>query len=237
MEDKGLDPERLSSEFRDLQQRFGMPIDATERPRLVVSRPACLAVVAARLRAPEHEETLLRRLRWHYMAGAMIDEPAVLDVAALGAGLDRDELRRWSAEPEVLSALEQDMAAARAPSPAALALDHKLAPWSGGRRYTCPSYELSRLRDERTIAIPGYQPLAVCEVVVANLCPDLQRREDPESVREVLAWAGEPLATVEVATVAGLDVDRARTELAHFAHFQPIGPDGYWALQAPDAAA
>ena len=36
-------------------------------------------------------------------------------------------------------------AAARNPSQAALAQDDKLASWPGGRRYTCPSYEMLRL--------------------------------------------------------------------------------------------
>ena len=71
----------------------------------------------------------------------------------------------------------------------------------GGWRYTCPSWELSC--DGRTVSVPGFQPLAAYEVAIANLAPGLERRENPEAVAEVLRWAGEPLATAEVAAVCG----------------------------------
>ncbi len=39
------------------------------------------------------------------------------------------------------------------------------------------------------------------ETAVANLAPELARRPRPANAEEVLAWAGEPLATAEVALV------------------------------------
>jgi 2-hydroxychromene-2-carboxylate isomerase len=54
---------------------------------------------------------------------------------------------------------------------------------------------------------------------------ELERRADPASVEEVLAWAGMPLATAEIAAVCGRDV---RAELAQAARFEPVGGDGYW---------
>ena len=92
------------------------------------------------------------------------------------------------------------MAESRTPTPGALALAHKLAPTETGHRYTCPSYEVVRNSDGASLSVPGFQPLAAYEVAVANLAPDASRREDPDDVREVLDWAGEPLATIEVAT-------------------------------------
>jgi len=95
------------------------------------------------------------------------------------------------------------MAAAREPLPAARVLDDKLANWSGGRRYTCPSYEVVRVSDGVRIAVPGFQPFAVYDPTngfavgarFANLVPGVDRRDPPESVEEILRWTGTPLAT------------------------------------------
>ena len=46
---------------------------------------------------------------------------------------------------------------------------------------------------------------------MANLAPELTRRAKPESVEELLAWATEPLATVEVIAITQLNpASRAR---------------------------
>lgn len=46
----------------------------------------------------------------------------------------------------------------------------------------------------------------------------------------MLAWAGESLATAEVAAVSGIDLLEAREQLARVAHGTPVGADGYWSL-------
>ena len=74
-------------------------------------------------------------------------------------------------------------------------------------------------------------------MTIANLAPELERRRDPEGVSDVLAWAGQPLATVEVAAVAQLEPEDAHEELARVADFQPVGNDGYWTLRAAEPAA
>jgi hypothetical protein len=112
-------------------------------------------------------------------------------------------------------------------------LDHKLANWSGGRRYTCPSYELRRVADDVKIAVPGFQPFAAYDVITANLVPGENRRPAPGSVEEVLRWAGEPLATQEVAVVGDIPFEEARAELGRVAVERHIGADGLWSL--PDA--
>jgi len=111
-------------------------------------------------------------------------------------------------------------------------LDAKLANWSGGRRYTCPSYEIERRADGVRIAVPGFQPFAVYDVVTANLLPGLERRASPESVEEVLAWTGTPLASIEVAVVCGIPFEDARERLGRTAVEQPVGFDGFWTLPA-----
>jgi predicted DsbA family dithiol-disulfide isomerase len=239
--DKGFTTEKMAAGLETIQRKYGMPIDPRERPRMSASVHACWAVVAARLHAPQHERQLLRQLRIRAMAGELLDDPITIAHAARDAGLQPLRLFGiWHADPAVDEAMEADMAAARNPSRAALALDHKLAAAGEGRRYTAPSYEIERIDTGARFDVPGFQPAAVYEAAIANLAPELERRAAPESAEEVLAWADEPLATAEVAAVMDVDLDEARTELARVAHEEPVGPDGWWSLppaEAPGVAA
>lgn len=226
--DEPGEAEKLAAGAPNLQRRFGMPIDPAPYPRASSSEPACRAVVAARLHAPELEEPLLRRLRVRRMAGGLIDDPALLAAAAEDVGLAPVELEEWCARPEVEAALRDDRVAARSPSLVARALDHKLGGPRSQRRYTTPSYELAS--GGETAAVPGFNPVEAYEIAIANLAPTLVRRPKPESVEEILAWAVEPLATAEVAAVAQIDRDEARERLAHVARPVPAGADFYWTL-------
>ena len=184
--------ERLAEGAPELQRRYGMPIDPSPLARPASSEPASRAVVAARLNAPGAEEPLLRRLRVHAMAGGLLDEPDLIAAAAEEAGLDPAELSRWCATAEVETALQADIAAARSPSRAARALDHKLGGPATERRYTAPSYEITSRERACSIAIPGFNPIDAYEVSIAHLAPELVRRAKPADVEELLAWAGEP---------------------------------------------
>ena len=174
---KGFTPAKQAEALERIQHLYGMPIDPRLRPRMAATVDACRAIAAARVHTPEHERALLRRLRIRAMAGDMIDEPGVIALSAREAGIDPFMLfRSWQNDPEVEAVLEADMAAARAPSRAALALDHKLAPAGDGRRYTCPSYEIERIADGARLDAPGFQPVEVYEALLANLEPELPRR-------------------------------------------------------------
>jgi hypothetical protein len=130
------------------------------------------------------------------------------------------------------SSLREEMAAARQPIPAARVLDEKLAGWSGGRRYTCPSYEIERLADGVRIAVPGFQPFSVYDVILANLVPGEERRDHAPDVEEVLRWAGTPLASQEVAVLCQLDIREARERLGKVATERHLGSDGLWKLSS-----
>jgi predicted DsbA family dithiol-disulfide isomerase len=216
--------EKLAEGAPTLQKRHGMPIDPAPYARPASSEPACRAVVAARVHAPERADALLRRLRVRVMQSGLLDDPALIGAAATDAGLDPGQLAGWVATEAVGAALEADAAAARSPLPAARALDHKLGGPGGTRRYTAPSYVIGGL------AVPGFNPVEVYETAIANARPDLRRRPRPDSAGDLLAWAGEPLATAEVAQVLGRSLDSAREQLAAEATFQPAGADGYWTL-------
>jgi predicted DsbA family dithiol-disulfide isomerase len=228
--EKGFTPEKQSRSFAAIARDHGMPIDTSVRPRMAATVPACRAVVAARLHAPQAERPLLRRLRIRHFSGQLLDEPDTLHAAARDAGIDPADLDAWTGEPEVEAALREDMAASRHPSSAARVLDAKLANWSGGRRYTCPSYEIARTSDGVRIAVPGFQPFAVYDVVTANLVPGVDRRDPPGSVEEVLRWTGTPLASKEVAVVCDISVQDAREALGHVADEEHVGFDGFWSL-------
>ncbi len=228
--DKGFTPERLSAALRSLAERHHMPMDTSLRPRMSASVPACRAVVATRLNDPARERALLRRLRVRHFAGELLDEQSTLDGAALDAGIVPRDLQAWIGEDATEEALEEDLHLSRHPSPEAVALQHKLASWAEGWRYTCPSYEIVRMGDGARASAPGFQPLESYEVAIANLLPTAERRADPGSVEEVLAWAGEPLATAEVASLCDLSLEQAREQLGRVAEERHVGFDGLWSL-------
>ena len=231
-------PSRVSASRRRLQLLYGMPIDW--RPvELGASAAACRAVVATRLHAPDREAAFLRRLRVLNFSAMALDDPDVIARAASEALIEPEELAVWLADPAVEPALRDDMRAARNPSPASRAQDYKLGGPPDGRRYTCPSYELIRVSDPpedwptaSRVDLPGFRPVEAYEAAIANLAPELARRPDPSSVEEMLAWAGMPVATAEVAAVCDREVADVRAELARVATFQPVGGDGYWTAAA-----
>jgi hypothetical protein len=222
--------EKLAEGAGSLQPLYGMPIDPAPYSRTASSEPACRAVVAARLLAPELHEALLRRLRVRVMLGGLLDDPELIDGAAADAGLDPEQLREWCMREDVEEALQADAAAARDPLPAARALDHKLGGPQGERRYTAPSYELTSADGTTVVAVPGFNPVEAYETAIANLAPELARRPKPASVEELLAWAAEPLATAEVSMVAQLRPAKARVALSLVARARPAGADCYWTL-------
>jgi predicted DsbA family dithiol-disulfide isomerase len=219
--------EKLAQGAPTLQRRHGMPIDPAPYLRPASSEPACLAVVAARLHAPAAAGALLRRLRVRVMAGALLDDPDVIAAAARDAGLDPAVLAAWCDGEDARAALRSDIEAARRPSPAARALDHKLGGPPDERRYTAPSYEIAR-DDGAAISVPGFNPAEVYDVAIANLAPELAVRGRPSSPEEVLTWAGEPLATAEVAAIMHQEPALTRAALSRVARPLAAGADFYW---------
>jgi len=228
--DKGFTPEKLSSGYATIARTHGMPIDTSLRARMAASAPACRAVVATRLNAPDYEEAILRALRVRCMSGDLLDESSTIRGAAVDVCLDPGDVERWCDDSSVEAAMREDMHAARHPTPEALALGDRLADWSGGRRYTCPSYEIVRASDEARLSVPGFQPFAAYDVALANLIPGAERRGAPESVAEVLEWAQVPLATREVEVICDIDHETAREELGRVADEDHVGFDGFWSL-------
>jgi predicted DsbA family dithiol-disulfide isomerase len=161
--------EKLAQGAPGLQSRYGMPIDPAPHARAASSEPACRAVVAARLKAPEAEDSLLRNLRVRTMAGGLLDDPALIAAAATDARLSPAEVNRWCESSEVQATLQTDVDAARKPSQAARSLDHKLGGPAEHRRYTAPSYEITHPDSGSAISLPGFNPIEAYEASIASL--------------------------------------------------------------------
>ena len=232
VERAGFTPERQSAAFKNLAEAHGMPIDTSVRARTAATMPACRAVVATRLHAPESERAVLRAVRVLHFSGVLLDDPQTLDRAARDAGLDPGDLsagrprRRPRRHSTKICGSHVTPPRARSHWPTSWPVTGT----AGGYRYTCPSYELRRESDGASLSAPGFQPAASYEVAIANLAPSLTRRPDPSEVTEVLQWAGEPLATAEVAAVCGIDREDAREQLGRVATERHIGFDGLWSL-------
>ena len=219
--------DKLAQGAAGLQRRYGMPIAPHPYARPFSSEPACRAVVAIREYDGEDAAArLLRGLRVRAMAGGLLDDERLIRSAATEAGVYPTDLRQWMGSPRTEAALRADIAAARAPSPGARALDHKLGGPRDQRRYTAPSYELSI--GERSISVPGLHPAEVYETAIANLAPALPRRDPPGDVTELLHWAETPLATAEVVEIMQRPQPEVRDALAQVANPRPAGADMYW---------
>ena len=228
---------RGSDGYRRLQGRYGMPIDWSPRPRLSATVHACRAVVAARVRAPAGARRCCAACGSSPSpATCWTSRPRSSAPRARPASTPRRSApgwrsRRWRprcARTCAPPAARRRRRARRTTSSAA-------RPRSGATRAraTSSSGSTRRRTDWPTagrVDLPGYRPIEAYEAALANLAPELRRREDPGDVEAVLAWAGMPLATAEVAAVCDRDIPDVRMELARAAVFEPVGGDGYWSL-------
>ena len=174
--ERGFTPEKLPV-HGEIAHEHRMPIDTSVRAYVAGSREACAAVVAARGQTRPSPRALLRDFGYGHFAGEQIDRPETID----GAARDAESTRRAHSDADA-----DDVSEASSPtsppragrSPAARVLDAS-SPTGPGAPLTCPSYEITRLADGVTIAVPGFQPFAVYDAILANLVPGLDRREPP----------------------------------------------------------
>jgi predicted DsbA family dithiol-disulfide isomerase len=223
-----LSREMVATAAKRLRARYGMPMLTDPPDRLYSTLEASCAYVGARMHDPERAEFLLRALRRRALSeGEPLDSSDTIHRAARVAGIANETVDRWLEDAEVQAALREDMAAARAPLPEALALSHRLSNSDSGLRYSTASAVFEH--DQRRIVTPGLQPFAVYEVAIANVAPEVERRPPPQTVEEILAWASYPLATAEVAELRGTGLEEASAELRQAgAHLSPAAADGYW---------
>jgi protein-disulfide isomerase-like protein with CxxC motif len=213
----GYTPLRLALAYAGFR-RFGMPFEITPKPRVSGTSPACRAIVATRLDAPEHEDAALRALQFaQFTTTAVFDEPETLRTALAGVGgLDAHAIVARIDDSDVRDAYEADRARARTAAGSPTEAQGRAANTDGAVRYTAPSL-IFETGDGRSLEVGGFQPLEAYDVAVANLEPTLDRRPPPGDPVEVLAAFVYPLATVEVAAVMAERLqapDHAATEAA-----------------------
>ncbi|MDX6705714.1 MAG: hypothetical protein QOI48_1560 [Solirubrobacteraceae bacterium] len=181
-------------------RRFGMPFQITPKPRLSATSPACRAVVATRLVAPELETAAFRALQFaQFTTTGVIEDPETLRGAlATVDGLDAEAVVAQIDDPAVIAAYEEDRARARTAEGSPTEFQGRAANTDGLVRYTAPSL-IFESADGRRLEAGGFQPLEAYDVVIANLDPTLDRRPPADDPSDVLAAFDYPLATAEVA--------------------------------------
>jgi protein-disulfide isomerase-like protein with CxxC motif len=221
-------------------RRFGMPFQVTPKASLSGTSPACRAIVATRLAAPDLEVSAFRALQFaQFTTTGVFDDPETLRTALAGVdGLDADAIVARIDSPDVREAYEADRARARTAAGSPTEFQGRAANSDGAVRYTAPS--LAFACDGRSLEAGGFQPVEAYDVVIANLDPTLERRPPAIDPVEVLAAFPYPLATAEVAAVMAEHLaapDLAVAEAALIAAAGdgravriPAGDDALWAL-------
>jgi 2-hydroxychromene-2-carboxylate isomerase len=198
----GYTPERRVQGWLRFQRRFGMPVLAEPRSRLISSGRACRAVVAARAQSRELSDALLRRIRLAWFTSTLLldEDEALASVAALVPGLDVAQVISAIDDPATEQAYQADRAETRSAEQQgqpAIA-QGRTAATDGPERFTAPSIVFRA--GDRSLVAGGWQPLGAYDVCIANLEPSLPRRA-AATVAEALAAFPAGLTTVELARV------------------------------------
>jgi protein-disulfide isomerase-like protein with CxxC motif len=240
-ESRGYTPGRMVQSHPTFRGRFGMPFGAAPRERITGTGPACRAIVATRLVAPEHEWAVIRALQFAtFCSSALLDSGEVIAAALADvAGLDAAAVVAAMADPATEEAYARDHAEARAAGGTPAEAQGKTASdASDGRvRYTAPSVIFESQDGERLVA-GGFQSIEAYDVCVANLAPGLARRAAPEDPHDALAAFDHGLTTQEVAAILAPpltaperdDTERLLLSLAADgrATRTPLGNDALW---------
>jgi protein-disulfide isomerase-like protein with CxxC motif len=238
--ERGYTPKRSAIGYTTFR-RFGMPFQVTPKPRLSATSPACRAIVATRLAAPELEYAAFRALQFaQFTTTDVFDDPDTLVAALSGVeGLDAAAIIGAIEDPEVLAVYEADRARARTAAGSATEFQDRAFNSDGAVRYTAPSLVFETAVGARLEA-GGFQPLEAYDVAIANLDRSLTRRPPPEDPVEALAAFAYPLATAEVAAILAphlTEPDRDGTEQALIAAtadgravHHPLGDGALWSV-------
>ncbi|HZI90434.1 MAG TPA: hypothetical protein VFD31_02265 [Thermoleophilaceae bacterium] len=238
-ERSGYTPAGMAQGYVSFRERFGMPFEATPRPRIAATGRACRAIVATRLVRPGREWAALRALQFGWFCSdAVLDEDGAiatalesiddLDVSAVMAAIDDEQTE---------AAYQRDREEARRAAGTPTEAQGKTSTSDGPVRYTAPSVVLFDGNGAVTEA-GGFQSIEAYDVCVANLDPSLPRRPPPDDPHEALAAFDHGLTTQEVAAILApplIEPDRAAAEARLLelvgegrAERTPLGDDALW---------
>jgi predicted DsbA family dithiol-disulfide isomerase len=223
-------------------RRYGMPFSPAPKPRVSATARACRAIVAARLANPGSEWRVFRALQLANFNTSLVleDDDGLRDVIATVPGLDADAIVGAIDSPEVTEAYTSDREDSRSAEGSAAELQGKTAASDGPVRFTAPSIVF---RSNGTALVAGgFQPVEAYDVLIANLNPNLARREPPETPEPLLERFEDGLTTQEVAllmTHSNDAPDRRAAETALLelvadgrATREPLGDDALWKAAA-----
>lgn len=236
--DAGYTPAVMAAGNRLRFSRYGMPLIAEPRSRVVASSRACRAIVAARRRHPGSEEHVLRALQFGWFTTTLLmdedrdiatalERVEGIDVAAVTAAID---------DPEVVAEYERDKKETRQAEGSPTELQGKARQTDGPVRYSAPSLVFAR--NGSRLEAGGFQPVEAYDVLIANLDATLDRRAPAEDAFEVLHALPGGLVTQEVAAVmapnnTAPDPAAAERELIELAaagrvRREPLADDALW---------
>ncbi|HEX2703192.1 MAG TPA: DsbA family protein [Solirubrobacteraceae bacterium] len=238
----GYNPARQARGARMFRERYGMPVGAQARSRLIATDRVCRALVATRLAHPGREIAAMRALQFAWFNTTdLLDEDAAIERAiARVDGIDASAVIAALDSPEVAGAYEADKAEARTAAGGPTEFQGKAAVDGELVRYTAPSliFEL----EGRRLEGGGFQPVEAYDVLVANLDPTLERTPPPDGPLPLLEYFSDGLATQEVAALLAGNLvvpdrgaaEEALIELAADGAItrEALGNDALWRLAA-----
>jgi predicted DsbA family dithiol-disulfide isomerase len=223
-------------------RRYGMPFSPAPKPRVSATARACRAIVAARLANPGSEWRVFRALQLANFNTSLVleDDEGLRDVIATVPGLDADAIVGALDSPEVTEAYTSDREDSRSAEGSAAELQGKTAASDGPVRFTAPSIVF---RSNGTALVAGgFQPVEAYDVLIANLDPNLARREPPETPEPLLERFEDGLTTQEVALLMTRSNDAPDRQAAETALLEliadgratrePLGDDALWKAAA-----
>ena len=238
----GYNPARQARGARMFRERYGMPVGAEARTRLMSTDRVCRAVVATRLAHPGREVAVMRALQlaWFNTTDLLDENEPIERAIARVDGVDARAVVAALDSSEVSTAYEADKAEARSAAGGPTDFQGKAAMDGELVRYTAPSvvFEL----EGRRLEGGGFQPIEAYDVLIANLDPTLERTPPPAGALPLLEYFSDGLATQEVAVLLAGNLvapDRAGAEEALIELAadgvitrEPLGNDALWRLAA-----
>lgn len=207
-------PAQLAGFLFDFR-RHGMPFAIEPKGRPVNTSRSCQVITAARLLYPGSEWRVLRTLQLlHFNTPLLLDDEAQLaETLETVPGIDPAMVMASLDSEEVQTAYQADWKHSRSAQGTPGELQGKTAESPAGVRYTAPSVIFER--DEHRLEASGFQSIEAYDVIIANLDPELTRKEPAEDPLEALALYPAGLTTQEVAAIMAHDLrgpDRTATE-------------------------
>jgi len=239
----GYTPAAMAAGVRNRFRRFGMPLTAQPRSRIVASSRACRAIHAARRLHPGREEQVLRALQfgWFTTTLLMDEDDDIATALSRVEEVDGATVTAAIDDPEIVAAYEQDMDETRQAAGSATEFQGKARQTDGPVRYSAPSL-VFRSTDGRHLEAGGFQPLEAYDVLIANLDSTLDRRGPAEGPLEALRAFPDGLVTQEIAAIMAPNntapdapaAEQALIELAGGGEVrrEPLADDALWRVAA-----